>query len=121
MDDCDIARRYLSKSTNCKDSGIEFSLSFAEFKRIMTTKLCRYTGVELVQGVGRSNEANYCTVDRVDNSKGYIKGNVVACCYAYNQFKAVLENPTNMITFDMVVRAISVQQKLIKKQVKVGK
>tara|TARA_R110001606_G_scaffold385158_1_gene548522 strand:- start:18097 stop:18456 length:360 start_codon:yes stop_codon:yes gene_type:complete len=118
MDDTDIARRYLSKSTNCKDSGIEFLLSFVEFKRIMTTKLCRYTGIELVQGIGRSTEASYCTVDRVDNSKGYIKGNVVACCYAYNQFKAVLENPTNIITFDMMVKAISVQQKLMKNKVK---
>ena len=115
MKDSDIARRYLSKIKNCSDDNREFNLSFYEFKRIMLAKYCKYTGVELIQGEGKSQEANYCTIDRIDNSKGYVTGNVVACCYAYNQFKAVLENPSNIITFDMVAKAILVQQQLMSK------
>ena len=115
MKDIDIARRYISKMENCISNKTIFTLSFAQFKRIMTTKHCKYTGVELVQGQGRRTEAAYCTIDRVDNAKGYVTGNVVACCYAYNQFKCVLENPTNIITFEMVEKAIKIQRSLLNK------
>jgi hypothetical protein len=32
------------------------------------------------------------TIDRVDASKGYVIGNVVACCYAVNHMKSLVEN-----------------------------
>jgi hypothetical protein len=32
-------------------------------------------------------------LDRKDNSKGYVKGNVVACCYGCNKFKSDILTP----------------------------
>lgn len=42
-------------------------------------------------------------------------GNVVACSYVYNQFKATVENPDNVIDFQMLCKAINVQKHLQKK------
>lgn len=117
MKDFDIAKRYISKSVYAKEKGHEFTLTFAQYKRILTAKYCRYTGVKLTTSANKKGlkDDNFCTLDRVDNSIGYVVGNVVACCYAYNQFKAVIENPNNIFDFKTLCRAINVQKKLQRK------
>lgn len=115
MNDIEIARRYVKKAEFARNKGIVFNLTFHQYKRILTAKFCRYTGVKLTTcGSSKVILPNFTTLDRVDNNKGYITGNVVPCCHAYNSFKGILENPSNLITFKMVCRAVNVQKKLQK-------
>jgi len=121
MNEVELAHRYIRKAGYAKDKGHEFSLTFAQYKRLITTKRCRYTGIELTTETNNKGlkDPNFCTLDRVDNSLGYITGNVVACCYAYNQFKGVIENPSNVIDFKTLCKAVNVQKVLQKKTDKI--
>lgn len=99
MDDLLIARKYISKADNAKKYDIEFSLSLVSFKNLMSAKKCGYTGIKLTtpRGGGLPIRCTDRTIDRIDNTLGYISGNVIAVCHAANQLKAVWENPNNPI------------------------
>lgn len=83
--DLEIAKAYISKAKNAEDRGLEFSLSFTSFKNIKRAKKCKYSGLILTRKTS--------TIDRVDPTKGYISGNVVACHTAINQAKSIVELP----------------------------
>lgn len=88
MEDTIVARKYLQKLENSKSRGIEFKLTFMAYKNLLRSKKCFYTGIALsdVEGAGDQR-----TIDRVNPNKGYVSGNVVACCKAMNQMKGVME------------------------------
>lgn len=109
-----VAKKYVNKVKNCATDGITFELSFAQFKRLITTKHCKYTGILLTYQEGVLQVDSDVTIDRIDNSKGYIKGNVVACCHGYNAFKAIIEHPDTFMTFELLHKAEAVQYKLMK-------
>lgn len=48
---------------------------------------CHYTGRAMRLDGYHAMEANACTVDRVDPSKGYVRGNLVLCCSLINRVK----------------------------------
>lgn len=58
----------------------------------MLTKMqCEYCGAEPSQIItGSRHRGNYIYngIDRIDNKLGYIKGNVVPCCWQCNKSKA---------------------------------
>lgn len=112
MSDETVARKFLNKIAACKKSGTEFRLTFAEFKRVITAKRCKYTGILLTDKGAEHRLQTDVTIDRIDNSKGYVPGNVAACCHGYNSFKAVLENPNNVMTFKILEGALKAQKKL---------
>jgi len=112
MNDQEVARKYISKIESCKRSRTEFDLSFAQFKRIMNADKCRYTGIKLTNNIVTKRQQTDVTIDRVNNSKGYITGNVVACCHGYNEFKGVLENPNHLLGFNTLEKALKIQKKL---------
>ena len=67
----------------------------------MSRKTCAYSGSSF--DVPKSSSKyirNWYrrTLDRIDSSKGYIKGNVVAVCNGINQFKSVIENKDTPLT-----------------------
>ena len=97
MNEIDIARRFVSKHDNAKRNGWEFELSFTEFKKLMNKKKCEYSGLVLTETDG----TNKRTIDRIDNSKGYIKGNVRVVAECVNLYKATLENPNNPLNFEI--------------------
>ena len=107
-----IANKYLSKIKQCKANSIKFELSFYEYKRLITTAKCKYTGIKLTWQKSKEQIPTDVTIDRIDNNKGYVTGNVVACCKGYNTFKAVLENPNNVISFPLLEKALRIQKKL---------
>ena len=113
MEDVRIAKKYINKSKNARDNGTQFTISFYEYKRIITAKKCKYTGIQLTQQIGSLPLDTDVTIDRIDNSIGYVTGNVVACCHAYKTFKSIIENPQNIMTFKMVKGALGVQEKLM--------
>ena len=77
-----LVKKYTSLQGRSRAKGMAFNLSLAEIKKLLKQKKCFFTGKPL------------CTkthsIDRVDSSKGYIMGNVVACDKHFNEKKANL-------------------------------
>jgi len=105
--DYEIASKYKAKVKACKSQGIEFNLSLMSYANTMRRKRCFYTGIKLTLAKeGRRMRGSDITLERIDNSKGYVKGNVVACSYSANQFKAIIENPTSPIDKKSIVKIL---------------
>lgn len=66
--------RYGNYRRNAEIRGLVLEISFSDFCKIITDK-CHYCGED---GGG---------VDRVDNTLGYLKENVIACCGQCNRMK----------------------------------
>lgn len=108
-DDISIARRYISKQDNAKEKGHDFELSFKEYKRMALQTHCKYTGLKFCEYDKNGkpiSEFTMRTIDRIDNSKGYISGNCVAVCKWINTLKGVCENPTSPLTEDNLMKAL---------------
>lgn len=89
-----IVRRELltaSKHTqlfmSAKARGKDFDLTLPDTRKLVTTKKCAYTGAKLEDKKGSMNNR---TVERLDGSKGYVKGNVVAVTKKSNEVKNML-------------------------------
>ncbi len=80
MTDVEYARKYLASEASATHRGIEFSLSFGEYKKLYNRKKCYYTGKKL------KHKDNF-SLDRIDNTKGYVPGNVVPCDKVINGLK----------------------------------
>ncbi len=85
LTDLDVAKKYLQLQKSAETRGKEFNLSFYDVKLLMKRKTCYYTGVRFTRD---GNNAK--TVDRIDSSKGYVNGNVVACTHGINSLKEQL-------------------------------
>lgn len=86
-----VAKKLQAKKRDADQRGIEFKLTFQSMKNLLKAKHCFYTGIELTTPNSAVQIASDHTIDRVDGSKGYVPGNVVACCYAFNQLKRQVE------------------------------
>lgn len=71
-----LSDRYKIYKFRAKSKGLAFDISKQEFDA-MTRQTCVYCG-KLDQ---------YNGIDRVDNNKGYVPGNMVTCCQLCNVFK----------------------------------
>jgi hypothetical protein len=101
-----ITRKYVTKMQNAQSKGIEFDLPYISFKNMMKAKKCQLTGIKLTRSRNGAAKQTDITVDRIDNSKGYIKGNCMAVCDAANKFKSYVENPNNMISLEAATKII---------------
>lgn len=63
---------YRAKS-NSKDGGYDFNL---EVEDIIIPTHCPFLNMELSFDVEDKNSYNYYSIDRIDSSKGYVKGNI---------------------------------------------
>jgi hypothetical protein len=86
--DANLVINYRAKIESCRKRGIDFDLSFADFKRLKLRKTCYYTGIKMQ--ISDSKQQNYQTIDRIDASKGYSKENCVSCCFLANSLKNIL-------------------------------
>ncbi len=69
--------------------GLEFSLSKEEFC-LMTQQVCHYCGVAPSNTRKTQRPTGvyiYNGIDRIDNTKGYVSGNMVSCCFKCNLSK----------------------------------
>lgn len=112
-----VANFYKSKVESCKDRGIEFKLNLVSVRNMLRTQICPYTGITLTvsRGGGKPLRSSDITIDRIDNKKGYVKGNVMAVSNVANNFKSIFENesyPISMLTAEKMLGKI---QKRIKK------
>lgn len=89
--DAMVAKKYAGKYANAAARGIEFDLSFTDYKKLLRIKTCAYTGVLFVDNEDPANPHPHIrTVERIDSSKGYVKGNVVAITFVANQWKSFM-------------------------------
>ena len=91
ISDLVLAKKYVSKADNARKRNIDFTLTLTGFRNLMNAKTCYYTGIALTDGSEEIPLGTKRTIDRIDHKKPYEKGNVVACCHAFNQLKNELE------------------------------
>jgi hypothetical protein len=70
--------------TRAKRNNIEFTITE---KDVVIPIFCRYLHIPLIQGIGGFID-NSPTLDRVDNTKGYIPGNIEVISYKANRMKS---------------------------------
>jgi hypothetical protein len=87
LTDMDICKKMTSIVSSGSNRNIEVNLSFTALSWVMRSKTCFFTGVKLNF---TENHPHQLTVDRLDNDKGYIDGNVVACSKEFNEIKGNL-------------------------------
>ena len=69
-----------------KINGLEFNIGLED---IVVPEFCPVLGVKLDEFKGKSGgRPNSPALDRIDNSKGYVKGNVMVISHLANQMKA---------------------------------
>lgn len=86
---------------SAKDRGYDFSLTFEEFVDVVSEP-CWYCGE--YNRLGKMSG-----IDRVDNSAGYVTGNVVSCCGECNRMKGEL----SQIAFVTRIRLIASRLPLV--------
>lgn len=109
--DNDVVNKYIQLRDSARTRGLEFDLKLITVKNLLRAEKCFYTGVKFSKG-GQS--MNRKTVDRVDPSRGYIVGNVVACTLAANGIKNTIESEGIGIAEKMVKAMKIVGQRLDK-------
>jgi len=77
-----VAGKLSQLKCSAERRGKEFDLTFNVVKRLMKRKTCYYTGLKF-----QASPNLHLTIDRVDFTKGYVIGNVVACSNWANQMK----------------------------------
>lgn len=92
-----VAKYYTNKVKHCKDENREFTLTLPDVRRLLSQKFCSYTGLPMTHQFVGSIEPRYSdvTIDRIDNTKGYVRGNVKAVAKGINELKSIAECPTN--------------------------
>lgn len=90
--------RFKKAIRDAKYKGKIWKLTFEEYVEILGNKKCFYCNSNLPkQGSG---------LDRMDNTKGYIKDNVLPCCYTCNTFKR------NLLSYNEMLEIINIIKKL---------
>jgi len=74
----------MSAKTRAKKRGHTFSVTEAD---ITWPTHCPVLGVELTYGGGHGHQRSNASLDRLDNSKGYIVGNVFVLSWRANSIK----------------------------------
>ncbi len=109
MKDVRIAEKLINLKQNATARNLYFDLSFKKLKSLMTRKTCYYTGLPFEEG----NQDFHRSIDRVDNKKGYVDNNVVACLVRINALKS------NMTTEELILILKGVSKHIGKNKVKV--
>lgn len=73
-----------------KERGVDFDLVLED---VVIPNLCPVLGIELKMHQGRSGgNPNSPALDRIDNSKGYVRGNVMVMSHLANMMKSSATN-----------------------------
>jgi hypothetical protein len=74
-----VVKKYINIRDRCQTKGLDFNLSLTSIRNLLKAKKCHYTGTAFGDG------ETALSIDRIDSSKGYVKGNVVACTVRANR------------------------------------
>lgn len=82
--------RLVEIKQRAKKKGLEFNISIEDFPT--RVDVCPYLGIPVTYGINvngkNDNKINNFSIDRIDNSKGYVHGNVQIISYRANTLKA---------------------------------
>lgn len=111
-----VARYYTNKIDSCKQDGKEFSLTLPDVRRLLGQKYCAYTGLPMTHPKVGTTQPRYTDIslDRIDNSKGYVRGNVKAVAKGINELKSIAENPSNDLSLKHLANMSKSLSKLMK-------
>jgi hypothetical protein len=79
ISDVEVAKKLVNIHSSAQSRNLEFNLTFECVKKLLEYTTCYYTNVPFTE-----EGANARSFDRVDNEKGYVVGNVVACTVDIN-------------------------------------
>ena len=91
ISDVEVAKKLVNIHSSAQSRNLEFNLTFEYVKKLLEYNTCYYTNVIFTEDGGSAR-----SFDRVDNDKGYVVGNVVACTIDINGKK-------NNLTLDEIV------------------
>lgn len=80
---------YATKAANAKRAGKEFNMSLSTFANIKEQTHCAYSGLEF-------NKENVFSLERIDNSIGYVDGNVIPVTKYINTLRGDHETPESI-------------------------
>lgn len=89
--DIEVARKLVNIHSSAQSRNLEFDLSFEYVKKLLEYTTCFYTNVQFTEDGPHAR-----SFDRLDNDKGYVIGNVVACTTDINGKK-------NNLTIDEII------------------
>lgn len=79
ISDVEVAKKLVNIHSSAQSRNLEFNLTFEYVKKLLEYTTCYYTNVTFTE------DGIYArSFDRVDNDKGYVIGNVVACTVDIN-------------------------------------
>ena len=79
ISDVEVAKKLVNIHSSAQSRNLEFNLTFECVKKLLEYTTCFYTNVTFTE-----DGPNARSFDRVDNEKGYVVGNVVACTVDLN-------------------------------------
>lgn len=90
--------------SRAKKKGLEFSISIRDL--LPPPEICPALGITLNYGAGDPNAWNRASIDRIDNSKGYIAGNVAVISRRANWLKndATVEELEKVVAYAAMAR-----------------
>lgn len=98
----EVTGKYYHLMKSASNRNKDFNLTKSDVRRLLERKTCFYTGLPFV---AKDGSPYVRTIDRVDSDKGYVKGNVVACCKMANEFKnQLLENGNGLSLNKKVIK-----------------
>ena len=83
VSDLEVAKKMLKIFQSAADRKLEFNLSFESVKKLLSYQTCYYTNKKFEEEGSMAR-----SFDRIDSSKGYVEGNVVACTVDINGKKS---------------------------------
>lgn len=91
-----INDKYTEYKKSARRNNREFDIPFDKFGRMLKSK-CYYCGCY-------DKKSSIVGIDRLDNDKGYIKGNIVPCCIMCNLMKNCLNEATFILFCVQIAR-----------------
>jgi len=89
--DVEVAKKLVNIHSSAQSRNLDFDLTFEYVKKLLEYSTCFYTNATFTE-----DGPNARSFDRVDNDRGYVIGNVVACTTDINGKK-------NNLTIDEIV------------------
>lgn len=110
-----VANFYINKINSCASRNIDFELTISDVRNLLSRKNCVYSGLAMTHtgaGVSGTNQRfSDVTIERVDSSIPYVKGNVVAVCHGFNALKSTYEQSNNAVGFKHLYKFVDTLRK----------
>uniref|UniRef100_A0AAU8GET1 HNH endonuclease n=1 Tax=Salmonella phage vB_SEnST11_KE23 TaxID=3161174 RepID=A0AAU8GET1_9CAUD len=97
-----LEERYYTKIERTRKRGLEFNLTLDDWfmmgKKLLGMGTCDYTDMPFHMGTVAGYNPKYPTVERIDDKKGYVRGNVCVVMRRANELKDCLVDKKTAIT-----------------------